>query len=46
MPGDRVEEEKGDSEGVSSDGYLTPPPDFVSASDLSPPPPPSFRWKN
>ena len=35
--GDRVEEEDGDIEGVSSDGYRTPP-DFVPASDFSPPP--------
>ena len=35
IPGDRVEEEEGDIEGVSSDGYRTPP-DFVPASDFSP----------
>ena len=34
IPGDMVEEE-GDIEGDSSDGYWTPPPDFVPASDLS-----------
>ena len=38
IPGDRVEkEEEGDIEGVSSDCYRTPP-DFVPASDFSPPP--------
>ena len=38
IPGDRVEEEQeGDIEGVSSDGYRTPP-DFVPMSDFSPPP--------
>ena len=36
IPGDRVEEEDGDIEGVRSDGYRTPP-DFVPASDFSPP---------
>ena len=35
-PGDRVQEVVGDIEGVSSDGYRTPP-DFVPASDFSPP---------
>ena len=35
-PGDRVEEEEEDIEGTSSDGYCTPPPDFVPASDLPP----------
>ena len=37
IPGDSVEEEEGDVEGVGSDGYRTPP-DFVPASGLSPPP--------
>ena len=37
IPGDRVEEEEGDIEGVISDGYRTPP-DFVPASDFAPPP--------
>ena len=37
IPGDRVEEEEWDIEGVSSDGYRTPP-DFVPASDFSSPP--------
>ena len=35
-PGDRVEEEEEDIEGTSPDGYCTPPPDFVPASDLPP----------
>ena len=35
--GDRVQEEEGDIEGVSLDSYRTPP-DFVPASDFSPPP--------
>ena len=38
IPADRVEEEDGVTEGTSSDDYWTPPPDFVPASDLSPPP--------
>ena len=39
IPGDRIEkEEEGDIEGVSSDSYRTPPPDFVLTSDFSPPP--------
>ena len=37
IPGDRLREEEGVIEGVSSDGYRTPP-DFVPASDFSPPP--------
>ena len=37
LPGDSVEEDDGDIEGVSSDGYRIPP-DFVPASDLSPSP--------
>ena len=37
MYGDRVEEKEGDIEGVSTDGYGTPP-DLVPASDFSPPP--------
>ena len=36
IPGDRVEEEEGEIEGASADGYRTPP-DFVPASDCSPP---------
>ena len=36
IPGDRVEEEVGDIEGVSSEVYRTPP-DFVPASDFLPP---------
>ena len=41
IPGDRVEDEvieEGDIEGAISDSYWTPPPDFVPASDLPPPP--------
>ena len=36
IPGDSVEEEEGYIEGVSTDGYRTPP-DFVPTSDVSPP---------
>ena len=40
IPGDRVGEEEveGDIEGVSSDGYRTPPLDLLLAFDLSLPP--------
>ena len=37
IPGDRVEEQRGGIEGVSSEGYWTPP-DFEPASGVSPPP--------
>ena len=36
IPRDSVEEEEWDVEGVRSDGYRAPP-DFVPASELSPP---------
>ena len=35
IPRYRVEEEEGDIEGVSSDGYMIPP-DFVPVSDFHP----------
>ena len=37
IPGDRVEEEEGDIEGTSSDGYWTspPPPPLISCPRLT-----------